>query len=99
MFTGKWPNDKSVNSIYERKELIMDIEKKVIECAALVYEVDESEITLETDIREDLSAQSIKLIGFVGGLEDAFGIVIDFSNAIDLVTIKDFVDKVKEQIG
>ena len=37
----------------------MDIEKKVIECAALVYEVDETEITLETDIREDLSAQSM----------------------------------------
>ena len=77
----------------------MDIEKKVIECAALVYEVDESEISLDTDIREELSAQSIKLIGFVGGLEDAFGIVIDFSEAIDLVTINDFVKRIKEVIG
>lgn len=74
----------------------MDIEKKVIECAALVYEVDETEITLETDIREDLSAQSIKIIAFIGGLEEAFGIMIDFVDAGELVTIGDFVNKIKE---
>ena len=76
----------------------MDIEKKVIECAALVYDVDASEINLETDIREELSAESIKLIGFVGGLEEAFNIVIDFANAVELITINDFVSKVKELI-
>ena len=75
-----------------------DITKKVIECAAMVYEVEESEISPETDIREDLSAQSIKIIAFVGGLEEAFGVVIDFAEAGELITIADFVNKVKESM-
>ncbi|MBR2842563.1 MAG: hypothetical protein IKG00_06325 [Lachnospiraceae bacterium] len=75
-----------------------EIIKKVIECAAMVYEVDESEITPETDIREDLSAQSIKVIAFVGGLEEAFGVVIDFAEAGELITIADFANKVKEMM-
>ena len=73
----------------------MDIEKKIIECAAMSFDVDESEITLDTDIREELSAQSIKLIGFVGGIEDTFGVVIDFAEAGELVTIGDFVNKIE----
>ena len=73
-----------------------DITNKVIECAAMVYEVEESEISPETDIREDLSAQSIKIIAFIGGLEEAFGIMIDFVDAGELVTIGDFVNKIKE---
>ena len=75
-----------------------EIIKKVKQCAAMVYEVDESEITPETDIREDLSAQSIKVIAFVGGLEEAFGVVIDFAEAGELITIADFANKVKEMM-
>ena len=74
----------------------MDIEKKVIECLAMAYETEPEEITLDTDIREDLSAQSIKMIGFVGAIEEEFEVVIDFNEVVGLVTVRDFVNKIKE---
>jgi len=39
-----------------------DIEQKVIQCAADAYLVDASAITLDTNVREELSNQSLKLV-------------------------------------
>lgn len=74
----------------------MSIEEKVIECAADAYEVDESIITLATDIRDDLSNQSLKMIAFISSIEDELGANIDLRDAGKMSTIADFVEKVKE---
>ena len=74
----------------------MDIEKKIIELAAKVYEKDESSITPETNIREELSNQSMKLIALISFIEDELDVVIEFQTAMGLVTIGDVIDKVKE---
>ncbi len=77
----------------------MDIKEKVIECAAEIYGVDASEITLETDIREELSNQSIKLIAFISSIEDELDASIAIPEAGGLKTIGDFVKKVEELLA
>jgi acyl carrier protein len=72
------------------------IETKVIECAAQAYNIDVSDITLDTVIREKLSNQSLKMIGFIGCLEDELDVKIEFRDTLDLKTIRDFVDKVNQ---
>ena len=74
----------------------IDNSRIVIECAADVYQVDESTITLDTDVREELSNQSLLLVAFISAIEDETGIIIDLSEAGQLKTIRDFVDKVKK---
>ena len=77
----------------------MNIEKTVIECAALAYQVDASAITLTTDIREELSTQSLKMVAFISCIEDELDVQVDLREAADLKTIQDFVNKVNELMG
>lgn len=71
-------------------------EQTVINCAASAYRVDASTITLDTDIREGLSNQSLKLVAFISGIEDELDVEIDIAEAGNLKTIRDFVDKVNQ---
>lgn len=59
----------------------MNIEEIVIACAAEAYEVDAANITLDTDIREDLSNQSMLMIAFISGIEDETGANIELRDA------------------
>lgn len=77
----------------------MNIEKTVIECAAIAYQADASAITLNTDIREDLSTQSLKMVAFISCIEDELDVQIDLQDATNLKTIQDFVNKVNELMG
>ena len=72
-----------------------DIEKIVIDCAADAYGADASCITLDTDIREELSNQSLLLVAFISSIEEELDVQIDFAGAGALKTIGDFVDKVE----
>ena len=74
----------------------MNVEQKVIECAAAAYGVDASTITLDTNIRQELSNQSLKLVVFISGIEDELDVRIDMRDAAKLLTIRDFVDKVSQ---
>lgn len=76
-----------------------EIEEKVIACAAEAYMVDADTITLDTDIRVDLSNQSMKMIAFISGIEDELDVTIEIREASTLNTIRDFVNKVNELAG
>ena len=76
-----------------------EIVKTVISCAAEGYDVDEATITLATDIREDLSPESMKMIVMLSGIEDALDVVIEIPEAGNLNTIADFVNAVKGKLG
>ena len=80
-------------------EELDDIAKAVIAAAAEGYDVDESEITLNTDIREDLSPQSMKMIVMLSSIEEALDITIDITEAGELNTIADFVATVRKKLG
>ena len=70
----------------------------VMECAAEAYGVDESELTLATDIREDLSAESMKMIVMISGIEEELDVTIEIQEASNLNTLADFVMRVKEKM-
>lgn len=76
----------------------MNIEEIVIACAAESYEVDAATITLDTDIREDLSNQSMLMIGFISAIEDETGANIELRDAGKMITIRDFVEAVKAKL-
>ena len=71
----------------------------VIEAAADAYGVDSSQITLATDIREDLSNESMKMIVMISTIEDETNVTIEIQEASNLMTIADFVNVVKERLG
>ena len=71
----------------------------VIDAAADAYGVDVSQITLATDIREDLSNESMKMIVMISTIEDELNVTIEIQEASLLNTIADFVNVVKERLG
>ena len=54
---------------------------------------DESEITLETNVKEDLDADSLDLFQIINDIEDEFDVSVEDPEAI--VTVKDAVDFVE----
>lgn len=72
------------------------IETTVIECAAEAYCVDAATLSTATDIRQELSNQSLKLVAFISCIEDELDVSIDLREAAALRTIGDFVEKVNQ---
>lgn len=70
----------------------------VLECAAEAYDADVDDLTLDTDIREDLSSESMKMIVMISGIEDELDVTIEIKEAGNLNTLADFVRKVKEKM-
>lgn len=79
-------------------EELDDVAKTVIEAAADAYGVDASGITLTTDIREDLSNESMKMIVMISTIEDQLNVTIEIQEASNLNTIGDFVSVVRERL-
>lgn len=75
-----------------------EISKKVIACAADAYETDAVLIKPETDIRNDLSGQSIKLIVLLSNIEDELGVSIEIVEAGNINTIGELIKAVKEKM-
>lgn len=69
----------------------------VIQCAADTYGADAEDIKPETDLREDLSNQSMKMLAFLSSIEDELDVTIEMSEARVLKKIGDFVKMVKER--
>lgn len=79
-------------------EEIDDVAQAVIDAAADAYGVDASEIKLSTDIREELSNESMKMIVMISTIEDELNVTIEIQEASLLNTIADFVGKVRERL-
>ena len=75
-----------------------EISKKVIACAADAYETDAALIKPDTDIRNDLSGQSIKLIVLLSNIEDELGVSIEIVEAGNIDTIGELIKAVKEKM-
>lgn len=79
-------------------EELDEVAKTVIECAAEAYNVDASSISLDTDIREDLSNESMKMIVMISNIEDELDVTIEIQEAGTLMTIGDFLRVVRERL-
>lgn len=67
--------------------------EKIREIIAEQTGKDEDEITLETNVKEDLDADSLDLFQIINDIEDEFEISVEDPEAI--VTVKDIVDFVE----
>ena len=65
--------------------------EKVRRILAKQLEIDEDRITMDTNIVEDLGADSLDLVELIMELEEEFGIVITDEAASSLVTVKEIV--------
>lgn len=90
--------EKTADAAAKGEQVNDEITRTVIACAADAYGVDASKITLSTDIREDLSNESMKMIVMISQIEDELDATIEIQEASLLNTIRDFVEKVKEKL-
>lgn len=75
-----------------------EITQTVFECAADAYGVDVAELTLSTDIRDNLGNQSMKMIIMISDIEDKLKVTIEIQEASHLNTLGEFVAMVKERL-
>ncbi len=66
--------------------------KKII---SEVKNIDPNQITEDMDFVNDLSCDSIEVFQIIMGLEEAFNIKIENEQLLDIKTVGDAVDKIK----
>ena len=76
-----------------------DLFAKIKENLVDTLELDADHVTLETNIVEDLGADSISLMEFTLALEDEFGIEISDEDAEHILTLGQVVDYVSNKIN
>ncbi len=65
---------------------------KVREALAKQFELDPESITLDTNLIDDLGADSLDVVELIMSLEDEFGITISDEDAAQLYTVGRIVD-------
>ena len=78
-----------------KEDLFAKIKENLVE----TLELDSDHVTLETNIVEDLGADSISLMEFTLALEDEFGIEISDEDAEHILTLGQVVDYVSNKIN
>ena len=78
-----------------KEDLFAKIKQNLVE----TLELDADHVTLETNIVEDLGADSISLMEFTLALEDEFGIEISDEDAEHILTLGQVVDYVSNKIN
>lgn len=68
------------------------IEEKVFDIISEQFDVDKSELSLETDLVKDLHADSLDLVELIMAFEDEFGLVIPDDVALTVKTLNDAVE-------
>ena len=70
---------------------------KIKEVIADTVSIDEAEITLDADLKEDLGIDSLDAVEISIALEEAFDIAIPQEELAKFVTVQDIVDFVDAQ--
>lgn len=70
--------------------------EKICEILAEKFSVEASTLTMETDIKEDLKADSLDIVELMMDLEDATGVTIEDEVAAKMSTIGDIVTYVEK---
>ena len=70
--------------------------EKVREIICEQFDVDEESVTLDTDIREDLDADSLDMVDLVMSFEDEFKIEVPDSAIETVKTVGDIVKFIEE---
>lgn len=75
-----------------------EIFEKVRTILAEQLELDESDITMETNILDDLEADSLDFVEMVTTIEDEFNLVITDEKVGDFKTVRQVVEFLKDQL-
>ncbi|HUM84588.1 MAG TPA: acyl carrier protein [Lachnospiraceae bacterium] len=78
----------------DRKEL----ENKIIELVAVSYNKQPSELSLETNFKNDLSGASIQMVALVAEIENELDAMIALQDAAACNTIGELVDAVEAEL-
>ena len=73
--------------------------EKIRDILASQLDVDKETITPDTDIAEDLSADSLDIVEFITSLESEFGIMIPQDSVQDVRTVGQVVEVVEKMVG
>lgn len=65
--------------------------EQVAKIVADHFGVSESEVSMETRIKEDLNADSLDVVELIMDLEDALGVKVDDDQAAGMSTVADIV--------
>lgn len=76
----------------------MNTETKVIEMIADFFDLETSEIKLESNLKEDIGADSLDFMELVGDFEDEFDFEADEDQLMNLKTVKDVVDYINSEV-
>lgn len=76
-----------------------EVEARVKKVIARVLQIDESEITPESNFVFDLGADSQQSIELVAGFEEEFDIEMDEAKALEVQNVADAVDFVGGNVG
>jgi len=71
------------------------IEEKVFDIISEQFDVDRSELSLETNLVEDLHADSLDLVELIMAFEDEFGLTIPDDVALTVKTLGDAVEYIR----
>lgn len=69
--------------------------EKIKEIIVDQLEVEESQVTLETDLQNGLDADSLDVFQIISDIEDEFDVTIDTDQ--DITTVKDLVDYIENE--
>ena len=78
----------------DRAQLI----EKLFEIVCNGLDLDASEISLDADLREDFDADSLDMVDLIMDIEDEFGVEVPDEILDKLVTVKDVVDYIEENM-
>ena len=82
----------------DNKTLQTNNEKKIIELLAKQFRIDASTINEETNIVEDLGADSLEIVDMLMALEENFGITVSDEEALTLKTVKDVAEFIERKV-
>ena len=66
--------------------------EKVQEALAQQFEMDPQSITMDTNLIDDIGADSLDVVELIMSLEDSFGIAISDEDAAQLYTVRRIVE-------
>ncbi len=72
--------------------------EKVSNILANQFDIDEADITMNTDLSEELSADSLDYIDLINSLEDEFSIEFSDDDAEGIKTVGDIVKLIEELV-
>ena len=72
--------------------------EKIIALLAEQFRIDPSTIDADTNIVEDLGADSLEVVDMLMAIEENFGITVSDEEALTLKTVKDVADFIEKKL-